>query len=163
MLEALELSPSLKILEVGGGSGYNAALLGYIASEGGKMNHQKLVLSIERERTLVEFANQNIRRVGLEHFVEIIEGDGTLGFPQESMKAIYDRIVVTAGAPRIPRFLKMQLKPEGIMEVPVGNRSFQKLLKLRKKVRESGREEIITENLVDCMFVPLIGEDAYKA
>ena len=148
---------------MGGGSGYNAALLGYIASEGGKRNDRKMVISIERDRALVQFANENIRRVGLEQVVEIIEGDGTLGYPQESTEAIYDRIVVAAGAPRVPRFLKWSSKPGGILEVPVGNRSFQKLLRLRKTKLETGREEITTENLVDCMFVPLIGEDGYRS
>lgn len=162
MLEEMELSAGLKILEVGGGSGYNAALLGYIASGGGKEKDQKLVISIERDHSLVEFAIQNIRKVGLQDVVDVVEGDGTLGFPRESRNEIYDRIMVAAGAPRVPRFLKLQLKLGGLMEVPVGTLSYQKLLKLRKKKAESGNVEFTTENLVDCMFVPLVGEDAHK-
>jgi len=157
MLEELEITTGSKILEIGGGSGYEAALLGWI-SAGGKSN-QILVLSIERDGRLVDFARNNIATVGLSKIVNVVEGDGTLGYPQECADELYDRIIVAAGARRIPSFLKTQLKTGGLLLVPVGGLGYQRLVKLRKVRSADGSILYEEKKLVDCMFVPLIGQD----
>jgi len=162
MLEELDLSPGQVVLEIGGGSGYNAALMGYISSARARKIDRKLVYSVERNHDLVGFATHNIKNAGLSSVVEIIEGDGTLGYPEGAVEEIYDRILVAAGAPRVPILLKKQLKADGIMEIPVGDVIYQKLMKVRKTRKQSGEEIFTTEKLVDCMFVPLVGEDAHR-
>jgi len=158
MLEALKISPGLKILEVGCGSGYEAALLGWIVSRG--IRHETpLVVSVERDEKLVEFARKNIAAVGLSKEVTVVAGDGTMGYPQESEEEIYDRIIVAAGARRVPAFLKKQLKVGGVLLVPVGGLAYQKLLKIRKRRSADGSILFDEKGLVDCMFVPLIGQD----
>jgi len=163
MLEELELQPEMKVLEIGTGSGYNAALLGHIVSRGlSRSGNEPLVTSIERDEKLTSFAMQNIEKVGLSNIVRIVAGDGSLGYPQESNEELYDRITITAGAPRVPHFLKSQLKNNGILLAPIGGRSYQQLIKLRKRVGRDGKSEFTEEKLVDCMFVPLIGSDAHS-
>ncbi len=158
MLEEFDLSTGLKVLEIGCGSGYNAALISHIVSRGVPKSVEPLVVSVERDPSLVAFARQNIERAKLSEFCKVVEGDGSLGYPQESSDELYDRIMVTAGAPHIPVFLKKQLRPGGILEVPVGGSSYQKLMILRK----SSKDEFDQRKLVDCMFVPLIGSDAHS-
>jgi protein-L-isoaspartate(D-aspartate) O-methyltransferase len=158
MLEELKLSRGLKVLEIGSGSGYNASLISCIVSNGMLNAENPLVLSVERDPSLVAFARDNVERVHLSTFCNIVEGDGSLGYPQESTTELYDRIIVTAGAPRVPTFLKKQLKIGGILEIPVGGVSYQKLMVL-KKTPDGGFEQ---QKLVDCMFVPLIGSDAHN-
>lgn len=158
MLEELHLTPGLKVLEVGAGSGYNASLMAYVVSRNYSGNDLPLVVTIERNHQLVNFARKNIERVGLAKFCEVVEGDGSLGYPQEAHEELYDRIVVTAGAPRVPIFLKKQLKVGGIMEVPVGGGSFQRLIILKKNSRGQFQER----RSVECVFVPLVGSDAHK-
>jgi protein-L-isoaspartate(D-aspartate) O-methyltransferase len=159
MLEELELSPYLRVLEVGAGSGYNAALISFIVSRGVSKPKERLVVAIERNSSLVSFARRNLERVNLTDYCTIIEGDGSLGYPQESESEIYDRIIVAAGAPRIPVFLKKQLKVGGIMEVPVGSESFQRLMIVNKMTRG----ELKQRRSVDCVFVPLVGRDAHQS
>lgn|GEM_PF-438229 len=176
MLEELELSRGMHVLEVGAGSGYNAALIGYIVKlnnhvsfqthkEGEDQEQQHLVISVEREHKLVEFADRNLKSVSLDGVVKVVEGDGTLGFPPRSTKQMYQRIVVSAAAPSLPKYLELQLKIDGILEIPLGNLAFQKLVKFRKlKVPDSedeGRYKLTRKDVVDCMFVPLIGEGGY--
>jgi len=158
MLEEFDLSSGLKVLEIGGGSGYNAALISYIVSRSISKSSAPMVVSVERDPALVEFARKNIERANLSGYCKVVEGDGSLGHPQESSDELYDRIMVTAGAPHIPVFLKKQLKIGGILEVPVGGSSYQKLMIL-KKISNS---EFDQRKLVDCMFVPLIGSDAHR-
>lgn len=158
MLEELELLHGMHVLEVGGGSGYNAALLGWICSRGEKTN--VFVTSIERDERLVNLARKNIERLGLSGYIEVIHGDGSLGYPQELRSEIYDRIMVTAAADRIPSFLKAQLKAGGVLEVPVGGSTYQKLLKIKKIKSEDGRIQFKERALMDCVFVPLISHDA---
>ncbi len=110
MLEEFQIEPGLKVLEIGAGSGYNAALITHIVSEGISKAKAPLVVTIERNSALSKFARNNIQKVGLASFCQVVEGDGSLGYPQESSEELYDRIMVTAGAPRIPAFLKKQLK-----------------------------------------------------
>ncbi|HXQ93060.1 MAG TPA: protein-L-isoaspartate O-methyltransferase [Nitrososphaerales archaeon] len=158
MLEEFDLSSGLKVLEIGSGSGYNAALISHIVSRGTPKNSNPLVVSVERDPSLVAFARKNIERANLSGYCKVVEGDGSLGYPQESSDELYDRIMVTAGAPHIPVFLKKQLKVGGILEVPVGGSSYQKLMVLRK----ISNTEFEQRKLVDCMFVPLIGSDAHS-
>lgn len=161
MLEELKLERGMNVLEIGTGSGYNAALLAWIVSEKNRGESAgRLVVSIERDERLAEFATKNIRSVGLSDEVKIIMGDGSLGYPQGSEEEIYDRIVVTAGAPRVPSFLKKQLKTGGIIEIPVGGATYQKLI-LVKKIKSGHTTSFKEERIVDCSFVPLIGQDAY--
>ena len=158
MLEELEIVAGQRILEVGCGSGYEAALLGWIASRG--MNQESsIVVSVERDERLVEFARKNIAGVGLSNERTVVAGDGTLGYPQSADEELYDRIIVAAGARKVPSFLKKQLKTGGILLVPVGGVAYQKLLKIRKKRLKDGTISFEEKSLVDCMFVPLVGQD----
>lgn len=160
MLEELEMCSGLRVLEVGTGSGYNAALLGWICSRGEK--DQVLVTSIEQDEKLADFARKNLELVGLSQYVEVVEGDGSLGYPQESQREMYDRIIVAAGAYRIPLFLKAQLKSGGILEVPVGGSAYQTLLKIKKVKMDDGTVQFTQKAVVDCMFVPLVGGYTWK-
>lgn len=151
MNEALELTSGVRVLEVGAGSGYHAAT---IAEEIGPSGH---VYTIEFVTGLVEFARKNLERAGYRDRVTLVEGDGSLGYKDRSP---YDRISVTAAAPRIPPPLLDQLKPRGILVVPVGGRLFpQELVKIRKT--EKGEAE--RTSLGGVAFVPLIGKEGFEA
>ncbi|WP_456453618.1 protein-L-isoaspartate(D-aspartate) O-methyltransferase [Thermococcus sp.] len=148
MLELAELEEGMKVLEVGTGSGWNAALIAEIVRTD--------VYTIERIPELVEFARKNLKRVGYEGIVHVIPGDGTKGFPPE---APYDRIIVTAGAPKVPEPLVEQLKPGGKLLIPVGSyHLWQELLEV-VKLDEKGRRRIINHGGV--AFVPLVGEHGW--
>ncbi len=165
MLEALDLYSGMKVLEIGTGSGYNAALIAQIVSDEVKEAMEPLVITVERDEKLVEFASRNIARVGLEKVVKVVHADGTLGYPERSETIAYDRIIVTAATPRVPYYLLKQLKANGIVIAPVGNLSFQTLTKIRRTLKqEDGKEREILEKekLIECMFVPLIGEQGYR-
>jgi len=146
-----ELSPRRgdKVLEIGTGSGYQAAILAEIVKPEGH------VWTIERIRELVEFARDNLRRTGYDKYVTVIHGDGSLGLPEH---APYDRIMVTAAAPSIPENLVKQLKPGGRMVIPVGGRYYQ-VLKIVDK-DESGNVRV--SNSVPCIFVPLVGRKGFN-
>jgi len=150
MLEELRVEEGQKVLEIGAGSGYNAALLAELVGPRGK------VITVERIPELVSFARKNIERAGYSSIVKVVYGDGTLGYPPRMEKEIYDRIIVTAAAPHPPRYLITQLKEGGIMLIPIGPHGYQELTRIYKR---SGR--IVKENLGGCVFVPLIGEDGY--
>jgi protein-L-isoaspartate(D-aspartate) O-methyltransferase len=154
MLEALCCEPGDSVLEVGTGSGYNAALLAEMVAGRGKSGGK--VVSVERMPELVEFAKANLERSGYGGRVEVILSDGTLGYPPGDAE-VYDKIVVTAAAPRIPLSLKEQLKVSGTLLIPRGPFGYQDLIKL---VRIS-RERFTEENLGGCIFVPLVGRDGY--
>ncbi len=145
MTEKLDLKDDNKVLEIGSGSGYQAAIIAEILTKG-------RLYSIERIPELVDLAQWNLGRAGYNN-VHVICGEGTRGYKEESP---YDRIIVTAGAPRIPETLFEQLKEGGKMLIPVGGRTYQEL----KLVKKMGRKRII-ENLGGCMFVPLVGEDGW--
>ncbi len=150
MCEALDLREGNKVLEVGTGSGYHAALVAEIVGEKGH------VYTIERIPELAEFARKNLERTGYIKRVTVIVGDGSLGYPEA---APYDRILVTAAAPDVPKPLVEQLKPGGKMVIPVGDLSlFQDLLLVEKK--SSGKVKV--KNLGGCAFVPLIGRYGWK-
>ncbi len=150
MLEELKVKPNMKVLEIGAGSGYNAALIAELVGPKGE------VITIERVQELVEFAKKNIERAGYASIVKVIHGDGTLGYPPKSTEAIYDRIIVTAAAPRVPKYLLLQLKEEGILLAPVGPPGYQELTRITKR-----GGQLHEERLGGCVFVPLIGEDGY--
>ena len=140
MTEALRLGGGERVLEVGTGSGYAAAVLAEIAGE---------VFTIERLPALVAGAKAALQRLGYRH-VHVIEGDGTLGHPAG---APYDAIVVTAEGPRVPPALRDQLKPGGRLVMPMGDPHNQMLIRLTR--RAEGDDTI--EELYPVRFVPLIG------
>jgi protein-L-isoaspartate(D-aspartate) O-methyltransferase len=143
MLEALALTGSETVLEIGTGSGYEAALLGELAST---------VYSVERHASLASSAEQVLGRLGFPH-VTVVVGDGSEGLPEH---APYDAIVVSAAAPRIPQALFDQLREGGRMVVPVGPAYAQELQLVCK---QDGRPLVV--NLEGCRFVPLIGGQGY--
>lgn len=145
MTEELKVEPGSKILEVGCGSGYQAAVLAEIAKDG-------VVYTLERVKPLVDWASARLKVLGYGN-VKVFEGDGTVGLPEH---APFDRIIVTAAAPRIPKALKEQLAEDGLLLVPVGGRGYQDLIRVTKK-----GDELTSENLGGCVFVPLIGEDGW--
>ena len=153
MLEELRLKPGHVVLEVGSGSGYNAALIAEIVKPGGR------VVTVERVPELADFARGNLERAGYEApLVKVVLGDGSLGYPPREHREIYDRIVVAAAAPRVPEPLLAQLKKEGVLLVPIGPPGYQDLLRVAKT--KSGG--ILEEHLGGCVFVPLMGEYGYS-
>ncbi len=146
MTEALELTPDSKVLEIGTGSGYQAAILAEIAGE---------VYSVERLPSLAARAERLLRELGY-HNVYIRVGDGTLGWPEEGP---YDGIVVTAAAPSIPPPLLEQLNVGGRLVIPVGGAYSQELLKVVKRDPEGN---YTTHSLGGCVFVKLYGKYGWK-
>jgi protein-L-isoaspartate(D-aspartate) O-methyltransferase len=149
MVEELDLRPGHKVLEVGTGSGYHAAVMAEMVRPGGK------VYTIERLPYLVEMAQRNLEATGYAEDVLVAEGDGTKGLPEH---APFDRISVAAAAPHVPEPLKDQLSDGGKMLVPVGSSWYQDLVRVTRK---GGRFQV--ENLGGCVFVPLIGEHGHKS
>ncbi|HNX39416.1 MAG TPA: protein-L-isoaspartate O-methyltransferase [Methanothrix sp.] len=145
MCDLLDLFPGMTVLEVGGGSGYHAAVMAVLV---GPTGH---VYSVERLPELVAAARRNLERAGIGN-VTVIEGDGSLGLAEH---APYDRISVAAAAPMVPPALKEQLKVGGRMVLPVGS-DYQRLLLV---TRDNG---LSVEEMMGVIFVPLIGEQGYK-
>ncbi len=143
MTEALELTGSEKVLEVGTGSGYQAAILAELA---------RFVVTTERFPPLAETARKVLESLGYTN-IEIHPAEETLGYQRE---APYDAIMVTAAAPRVPADLLAQLAIGGRMMIPVGPRHVQELYKITKK-----RQKNIVQNLGGCRFVPLVGRGAW--
>jgi protein-L-isoaspartate(D-aspartate) O-methyltransferase len=146
MCEALDLKPKLKVLEVGAGSGYHAALVARMVGDEGQ------VYSIERIARLADFARKNLEKAGIKN-VTVVEGDGSLGLPQH---APFDRFYVTCAAPRVPSHLVEQLVDGGRGLVPVG----KYLSELTSVIKKRGK--VIQKNLGGCVFVPLIGMDGFE-
>ena len=145
MTEHLGLRPHHRVLEVGTGSGYQAAVLSRLARE---------VVSIERYRTLAEQARGRLASLGYEN-VEIVVGDGFAGVPG---RAPYDRIVVTAAAEELPQALTDQLGDDGVMVLPLGpHGGSQHIIKLTKS-----KTGITRENLIAVRFVPLLPGQAQE-
>jgi protein-L-isoaspartate(D-aspartate) O-methyltransferase len=139
MTEALRLSGSERVLEVGAGSGYQAAVLGRLARE---------VIAIELHPRLAESAAKLLAQLGFAN-VEIQVGDGSGGYPA---RAPYDAIVVSAAAPAVPQPLLAQLAEGGRLVIPVGSSDTQELIRLCRHGKETTREV-----LHYCRFVPLLG------
>jgi len=145
MTQALDLKPTDKVLEIGTGSGYQTAILAELAG---------MVYSIERLEVLANRARTTLYSLGYNN-IYIIVGDGTLGLPEY---APYDKIIVTAAAPRVSDVLLSQLRNGGKMVIPVGNRFVQDLKLIEKAL--NGR--VYKTSLGGCRFVPLIGKEGWK-
>jgi len=144
MTQELELTGTERVLEIGTGSGYQTAILAELAEQ---------VFSIERIGALAESARRLIEELGIAN-VAIQVGDGTIGWNEF---APYDRILVTAGAPDVPKSLIEQLADPGIMVVPVGTQGFQDLKIMTK---EGGKTH--AQSGGGCVFVPLLGKEGWS-
>jgi len=143
MVQALELRGDGKVLELGTGSGYEAAILAELAQK---------VVTVECIPELAESARQVLDKLGYSN-IEVHVAGRTLGWPEG---APYDAIIVSAGAPTVPQVLLEQLTWNGRLVIPVGSRGQQELIRVTKL--RKGNE---IENLGGCYFVPLIGEGAW--
>jgi protein-L-isoaspartate(D-aspartate) O-methyltransferase len=147
MAEALMLKGGEKVLEIGAGSGYAAAVLSEIAAD---------VYTVERLGQLADKAAAKLAELGYDN-VHVLHGDGTRGWPEH---APYDAIVVAAGGPQVPESLKQQLKIGGRLVIPVG--ADQRSQELVRVIRISANE-YLSEDIADVRFVPLIGEEGWAA
>jgi protein-L-isoaspartate(D-aspartate) O-methyltransferase len=155
MTQELGVRPGHRILELGTGSGYQTAVLAWLAGPEGQ------VYTIERVAALSDFAQRRLSSMDVRN-VRFLVADGTNGWPaddpdwngprSENRQPLFDRILVTAGAPEVPKPLFHQLAEDGILVVPVGSAESQTLV----KVERHGNEARTTE-LLDCRFVPLVG------
>ncbi len=145
MLELLEVAATHRVLEIGTGTGYQTLLLSRLARE---------VFSIERLESLLEAARERLAAFGASN-VRLLAGDGSLGW---SEFAPYDRVLVAAAAPRVPRALRGQLGERGLLVIPVGGPQFQHLETWRRL--PGGRWERRRHG--ECRFVPLVGRDAWR-
>ncbi len=143
MTELLEVKKGHKVLEVGSGSGYQAAILSKLVGSKGK------VFTIEYDRDLSYEARHNLEDTGVGN-VTVIRGDGSKGYEEQSP---YDRIIVTAAAPDIPSPLLSQLRPKGILIIPIGTGKTQEMQKITKNKKGFKRESFGLYR-----FVPLKGE-----
>ena len=146
MIQAAAIKSGDKVLEVGSGSGYAAAVVSRIAAN---------VIGVERQHELVEVARERLRRLGYGN-VQIVEGDGSKGWPAE---APYDAILAAASGSHVPRSLIDQLAPGGRLVMPVGEPGWvQKLVRVTKGNNGSLQQS----DLGSVRFVPLIGEEGWK-
>jgi len=144
MVEALQVGPSNRVLEVGGGTGYEAAILAELAAE---------VWTVERIAVLADKARDILPRLGYSN-VHVLCADGSLGLPEQ---APFARILVAASAPQPPPSLIDQLAIGGRLVVPVGNRIEQQLQVIRKT-----EEGVVASAYVLCSFVPLLGVEGWR-
>jgi protein-L-isoaspartate(D-aspartate) O-methyltransferase len=144
MTQALHLTGRERVLEVGTGSGYQAAILARLAA---------YVYTIERHAELTIPIADRLASLGISN-VTLLVGDGSLGWPED---APYDRILVTAGAPAIPNSLLDQLISNGILVLPVGRADLQEL-----QVVQKGTDTVHIQSLGRCVFVPLVGEEGWQ-
>ncbi len=144
MTQLLELNADSRVLEIGTGSGYQAAILGCLA---------KSVISVERHEELAHCARRNLRSISIEN-VLVRVGDGTLGAPD---MAPFDSIIVTAGGPDVPEALMDQLAVGGCLVCPVGNRKTQEIVVVSRD--DAGFKKTKS---IRCRFVPLIGEEGWN-
>ena len=143
MVVALELRRTDKVLEIGTGSGYQAAILAELAAR---------VVSVERLSSLADPARERLRSLGYAN-VEVLLAEEGLGWPEQ---APYDAIVVAAGTPRLPRELIEQLTVGGRLVVPVGSMELQELMKIIRTA-----DSFTVHTMGKCQFVPLIGDGAW--
>jgi protein-L-isoaspartate(D-aspartate) O-methyltransferase len=142
--ELLQVRKGMKVLEIGTGSGYQASILAEMGAH---------VYTIERMKGLYEKAKAQLTTLGYTD-IHFYFGDGTMGL---SEYAPYDRIIVTAGAPAVPQALTSQLKEGGMLVIPVGDASTQKMVRITKLAGG----ELKTETFKNFAFVPLVGEDGW--
>ncbi|MBS1910911.1 MAG: protein-L-isoaspartate(D-aspartate) O-methyltransferase [Bacteroidetes bacterium] len=145
MTQALQAEPGMRVLEIGTGSGYQAAVLAMLGLK---------VFTIERHYDLLHAARQTLERIGCNVATHL--GDGTVGW---SAFAPYDRIVVTAGAPEIPSALLRQLAPDGRLVIPIGGRE-QQNMQVVVKIGDTNQYDVFDYG--EYKFVPLIGRNAWE-
>ncbi len=144
MTDRLELSPEHSVLELGTGSGYQTAILSQLVAE---------VYTMERVKPLLDEAFDRVLGLGLRN-VHFRHGDGTRGWPGDMM---FDRILITAGAPQVPEMLlRKQLKDGGLAVLPVGPNDHQMLVAIRRE-----GDKLISTDIVPCRFVKLIGNEGW--
>jgi protein-L-isoaspartate(D-aspartate) O-methyltransferase len=145
MTQRLEVEANHKVLEIGTGSGYQAAILAKLAAE---------VYTIERIKPLLDEAWERVMELGIRN-IRFRLGDGTAGWTDA---APFDRIIITAGAPQLPRQLLLShLKEDGIAVLPIGAMDEQMLVQIRRR-----GEKLETTDISPCRFVKLIGEEGWK-
>lgn len=140
--EKLEIKPGDKVLEIGTGSGYQACILLELGAK---------VYTIEYNKKLYDRTKVFLPKLGYSPY--FFHGDGSKGLPA---KAPYDKIIVTAGAPVVPKSLTDQLADNGILIIPVGNRDKQVMLRITRK-----KDQLITEEFENFAFVPLLGKEGW--
>lgn len=146
MIQAAQIKPEDRVLEIGAGSGYQTALLAELANQ---------VFAVERYPSLAEAAHQTLERLGYRN-VKIVAGDGSLGLPEA---APFDAIIVSAAAPRVPPALVQQLASGGRLLIPVGDTNQQVL----QHVQRDQQGNVTVQTLEGCRFVPLIGQQGFAA
>jgi protein-L-isoaspartate(D-aspartate) O-methyltransferase len=155
MTQELDVREGMRVLEIGTGTGYQTAILAHLV---GNTGH---VYTIERAPALTAFAKNRLDAMSITN-VTTFTGDGSAGWPQslwpEPSTPAFDRILVTAGAPEVPDPLLAQLKPNGILIVPVGDNESQTLRKITKNPNNTTTES----ESIACRFVPLIGQFAWN-
>jgi protein-L-isoaspartate(D-aspartate) O-methyltransferase len=144
MTSLLQIHPDDRVLEIGTGSGYQAAILGILAKE---------VISFERIPEVARLAQKNLA-VSSTRAVRVITGDGTRGYPE---RAPYDGVLITAATPSIPPPLIDQLAEGGRLVAPVGSRDLQELIRLTRK-----EKDLLRESFGGVVFVPLLGEHGWE-
>ena len=144
MTSLLQIQPDERVLEIGTGSGYQAAILGILAKE---------VISLERIPEVARLAQKNLAVSGT-RAVRVITGDGTRGYPE---RAPYDGVLITAATPSIPPPLIDQLAEGGRLVAPVGSRDLQELIRLTRK-----EKDLLRESFGGVVFVPLLGEHGWE-
>ena len=140
--EKLEIKPGDKVLEIGTGSGYQACILLELGAK---------VYTIEYNKKLYDRTKVFLPKLGYSPY--FFYGDGSKGLPA---KAPYDKIIVTAGAPVVPKSLTDQLADNGILIIPVGNRDKQVMLRITRK-----KDQLVTEEFENFAFVPLLGKEGW--
>lgn len=155
MLDLLELKKGDNVLEIGCGSGYNAAIIKEIVGEEKEANEQikGRVVSIEVVKELINFARNNLNKTGYDD-VKIISDDGSLGC---EAFAPFDKIIATCACPRIPKPWINQLTETGIIVAPIGSLFSQEMIQAKKI-----DNELVTKSFGDFRFVPLIGKYGFK-
>ena len=142
--ELLAVEPGDKVLEIGTGSGYQAAILYILGAE---------VHTIEYNKKLFHKTKKFLPKIGIK--VNFYHGDGSQGLPEQ---APFDKIIVTAGAPVVPTSLLQQLKVGGILVIPIGDRKSQRMVKFIKKTEK----QIVHESYSNFSFVPLLGKEGWE-